>query len=148
MPGLHLSLGIFNRLFELFEEACTRLDLKFACRQDTTTSIGGESFQNYVALHKKLVDLRQQVTLAAKQSVLSQHVRWKDLGLALGLLYPTLKKIETTQREDVNKCMQEMLAAWLSQQDAVAKVGTPSWETLKAALKSIGENMLADSINS
>lgn len=72
MTGLHLSLGIFNRLFELFEEACTRLDLKFACRQDTTTSIGGESFQNYVALHKKLVDLRQQVTLAAKQSVLSQ----------------------------------------------------------------------------
>ena len=79
---------------------------------------------------------------------LKEVVRWKDLGLALGLLYPTLKKIETTQREDVNKCMQEMLAAWLSQQDAVAKVGTPSWETLKAALKSIGENMLADSINS
>ena len=73
MPGLHLSLGIFNRLFVLLEEACNQLDLKFACRQDTTTSIGGESFQNYVALHKKLGDLQQQqAALAAKQSVLSQ----------------------------------------------------------------------------
>ena len=33
------------------------------------------------------------------------------LGLALGLLYPTLQKIERAQRDNVDDCMMEMLAA-------------------------------------
>ena len=69
---------------------------------------------------------------------------WKPLGLALGLLYPTLKRIETEQRGDIQNCKMEMVAAWLQRQDNVSKKGIPSWKVLRAALVNIGENELAD----
>ena len=71
---------------------------------------------------------------------------WQSLGLELGLLYSTLKRIRREQREDINDCMMEMLAEWLQQQDNVCQVGVPSWSVLQAALKNIGENDLADTI--
>ena len=63
-----------------------------------------------------------------------KHVNWKDLGLALGLLYPTLQTIEIEQRGRKNKCMREMLAAWLQQQYNVSQHGIPSWSVLQTAL--------------
>ena len=75
---------------------------------------------------------------------LKNVVNWKDLGLALGLLHPTLQKIDKGQRGDINDCMREMLAVWLQQQDNVSRVGTPSWSVLQTALKKIGENEIAD----
>ena len=74
---------------------------------------------------------------------LKKVVNWKDLGLALGLLYSTLQGIDKGQRGDINDCMREMLAAWLQQQD---NVGAPSWSVLKTALRNIGENKLANTI--
>ena len=66
---------------------------------------------------------------------LNNVINWKDLGLALGLLYiPTLKKIEMEHRGSIDDCKTEMLAAWLQQQDDVC---TPSWSSLRAALRSI-----------
>ena len=69
---------------------------------------------------------------------------WQSLGLELGLLYPTLKRIKKEQHGDISDCMMEMLAAWLQQQDNVSQVGTPSWSVLQTALGNIGENELAD----
>ena len=73
-------------------------------------------------------------------------VNWMDLGLALGLLYPTLQKIDSEKRGKVDDCMREMLAAWLQQQDNVSQVGAPSWSVLQTALRNIGANELADII--
>ena len=72
---------------------------------------------------------------------------WQSLGLELGLLYPTLKRIDGEQRGVIDKCKMEMLEAWLQQQDNVAGNGVPSWLTLKKALVDIGENELADTIS-
>ena len=72
---------------------------------------------------------------------------WQSLGLELGLLYPTLTRIEKEQRGLVDKCKTEMLAAWLQQQDNVAVTGVPSCALLKAALEKIDENQLASEIN-
>ena len=77
---------------------------------------------------------------------LKNLVDWQSLGLALGLLYPTLEKIEEEQRGVVEKCKMKMLAAWLQQQDNVTDNGVPSWSILKTALVNIGENELADTI--
>ena len=71
---------------------------------------------------------------------------WQSLGLELGLLYPTLKRIKKEQQGDINDCMMEMLAAWLQQQDNVNQVGAPSWGVLQRALNNIGENELANKI--
>ena len=68
---------------------------------------------------------------------------WQSLGLALGLLYPTLKKIDEDQRGKTDKCVMEMIAAWLEKKDNVTN---PSWLVLQAALRKIDENELADKI--
>ena len=80
------------------------------------------------------------------QMRLETLVRWKKLGLSLGLLYPTLQKIEKAQRDNVDDCMMEMLAAWLQQQDNVSRKGVPSWSVLRTALEEIGEHQLASEI--
>ena len=72
---------------------------------------------------------------------------WQSLGLELGLLYSTLKRIKKEQQGDINDCMMEMLAAWIQQQDNVSQVGTPSWESLRVGLMIIGENKLASEID-
>ena len=71
---------------------------------------------------------------------------WQSLGLELGLLYPTLKRIKKEQHGDISDCMMEMLEAWLRQRDNVSQVGPPSWSVLQTALGNIEENELADRI--
>ena len=78
------------------------------------------------------------------QMRLKSLVHWKKLGLALGLLYPTLQKIEIAKHDNVDDCMIEMLAGWLQQQD---NVGVPSWSVLRTALEEIGEHQLASEIS-
>ena len=84
--------------------------------------------------------------LFAVKAALKNVIKWENLGLALGLTYPTLQKINSKKHSDVDDCMMEMLAAWLKQQDNVKENGVPSWSVLQTALKHIGENQLADEI--
>ena len=72
---------------------------------------------------------------------------WQSLGLQLGLLYPTLEKIETDNRGKVEQCKIAMIAAWLNQQDNVLQVGVPTWSVLQTALTKIGENVLSATIS-
>ena len=74
---------------------------------------------------------------------LKNHVDWQSLGLELGLLYPTLEKIEREQRGMIDQCKIKVLAAWLLQQD---NADIPCWRTLKTALENIGEKELASEI--
>ena len=71
-------------------------------------------------------------------AVIHDLVRWKQLGLQLGLLYPSLKSIDHEQRGNIDSCRMEMLSAWLQQQDNVTSKGVPSWSVLRAALKRMG----------
>ena len=57
MPGLHLSLGIFNRLFSLLEADCQQLDLQLAARE---TGISGASLQEYAQLLSQFTRLQQE----------------------------------------------------------------------------------------
>ena len=72
---------------------------------------------------------------------------WKRLGLDLGLSYqPTLTDIENYRRSKPDECKIKMVSVWLQQQDNVSQKGVPSWNVLRAALKKIGENEMADKI--
>lgn len=71
---------------------------------------------------------------------------WKGIGLELGLGYHTLQHIQKENPHSVDECRMEMLETWLRQADNVATVGVPSWQVLKAALQTIGENELASRI--
>ena len=76
-----------------------------------------------------------------------EHVseRWQKLGLALGLIKPTLDKIRTDYHS-VDKCKMEMLTCWLNQADGCE--GTCNWKSLAAALRSptVNHRPIADAI--
>ena len=80
--------------------------------------------------------------LAEIKITLQDFNDWQSLGLQLGLLYHTLKRIEEEQRGVIDKCKTEMLAAWLQQQDNVPKIGVPCLAVLKKA-----QNKLASESN-
>ena len=70
-----------------------------------------------------------------------------EVKMAIKNLTPTLKKIDDDQRGKTDRCVMEMIAAWLQQQDNVSKKGVPSWTVLQTALRKIGEIQLADEID-
>ena len=80
------------------------------------------------------------------KNALENFIDWESLGLELGLVYPTLEKIERNDGSNVTKCMTKMLAAWLNKQDNVSEIGQPSWSVLKKALIKIKEIAIAEQI--
>ena len=55
--GLHISLGIFNRLYNLLEDACHELDSLQTETDTGAESQGGTSFGRYSAALRKLTEL-------------------------------------------------------------------------------------------
>ena len=70
LPGLHISLGIFDRLWELLENACNELDLAIIKDQHQATDGFGHGFGQYV---KALDDVQQ---LRGKLNTLYQHAAY------------------------------------------------------------------------
>ena len=69
-------------------------------------------------------------------------IDWKDLGLKLGIYYPTLEAIDEEQRGRIHRCKREMLAAWLQGEDNAKE---QSWSTLVNAIEKI-DLMLAEKV--
>ena len=59
-PGLHITLGIFYRLWCLLEEECHQLDLELATRSVAPQSIDRASFSEYSAAIKKQAELKEK----------------------------------------------------------------------------------------
>ena len=59
LPGLHISLGIFFRLYTLMEEACHELDLAAA----DLSNEGGVSFSAYSADLQALSKLKDEAQM-------------------------------------------------------------------------------------
>ena len=57
--------------------------------------------------------------MAEVRMAFKNHVEWQSLGLALGVHYSTLEKIDVRYNGDVEKCKREMIAVWLEQQDDI-----------------------------
>ena len=72
---------------------------------------------------------------------------WMDLGLNLGLYINTLHTIEGN-KHTLGDRLNECLSAWLKLQDDVKAKGGATWSSLVAALRDIGENAVADKIES
>ena len=73
-------------------------------------------------------------------------IRWNDLGLALGLLQPTLDIIEANNERDVSGCLKKCLTKWLKRADNVDSVGPPTWDTLANGLYKINEKAVAQKL--
>ena len=71
---------------------------------------------------------------------------WDQLGLRLGLLYPTLKSIKAAYNNDPAKCLTDMLSHWLNRTDHVDTKGGPTLNTLALTLKDMGYTAAYDNI--
>ena len=68
--------------------------------------------------------------------------RWRNLGLSLGLIVTTLDVIGQTNG-DANDRLEQTIQKWLERKDQVT--GT-TWQILKEAVKSTGDNAAASRI--
>ena len=64
---------------------------------------------------------------------------WFDLGLKLGLYYPTLQAIQKKFKDDPSDCLKDCLHHWLEKKDGVMAKGGPTWSSLVNALRTVNK---------
>ena len=94
---------------------------------------------NYIDRSRNLLDITD---LEEVEESVKEIVDWMGLGLKLGLIHPTLEKIETDLKT-VNKCTREMLVAWLRGED---NSKDRTWYTLVIALEGMDKHLQANKI--
>ena len=66
MPGLHISLGIFYRLFTLLETSCHQWDLELAQHASQPDTL--HSYKLYSSALHNLVKLRQDLSAETEEA--------------------------------------------------------------------------------
>ena len=77
-----------------------------------------------------------------RSQLMEVEVKWRDIGLELGITYPQLEKIKTNNNNDVTSCLTAMLIDWLNRSYDTSRYGEPSWQKLSEAVgkKAGGDN--------
>ena len=80
LPGLHISLGIFYRLFSLLEQACYRLDVKASESVNHQPSSKPSSYQEYCRCQTEMVQLKEEKRrLEEEATILEQAATYMSL---------------------------------------------------------------------
>ena len=80
LPALHISLGIFDRLYKLYEDACHNLDIKLATTETTAPAETKEAFLSYAAQQKEIKQLNRQM-----EECLHKAERYHEVAVQLAL---------------------------------------------------------------
>ena len=97
-PALHITLGVFFRLFTLFERDCHQLDLSGALIQSSDSASALESYATYAEA------LRRTHTLADKLDEQKRELtQLEQLVSFLTLQLPSAQVIEALHQQLVNK---------------------------------------------
>ena len=90
IPGLHISLGIFDRLWGLLEDACIELDLHIVRHKE---AMDGNTFGQYSGALDDVVRLRKKMEVQQQHSsVLRDMISFLMLHLPDPANDPTLKQ--------------------------------------------------------
>ena len=89
IPGLHISLGIFDKLYSLLENACERVDLE-AAQNQTSGVERSEAFASYSDAVRRRAELQYQDQLLKKII--------KDANGCITYLSLTLPDSDTNQK--------------------------------------------------
>ena len=92
-PGLHISLGVFYRLYTLLEEACHELDL-LSAQQTTAHLKSGGTFDAYC------VALRNRQRLKEQSSTYLQRAEELEQLASLLVLTASQVQVDTSQLLD------------------------------------------------
>ena len=69
-----------------------------------------------------------------RTALLRVAVKWRGIGLELGLADSELETIHANNRDDIQSCLSEMLRDWLNRTYNTTKYGEPSWQKLSDAV--------------
>ena len=103
LPGLHITQGIFQKLFTLLEEACHELDLKLSCHFSSQTQHG--SYSLYVDKLRDLTKTKAQLE-TAKQIVTNLEQLVVYLSITLDQTNPLLQGFlhhQAESRKEIEK---------------------------------------------
>ena len=77
MPALHISLGIFDRLYKLYEDACHELDVRLAATKSAPVQ-ATDTFMQYAE------QIQEKRKMAEKmEECLNKTERYEDLPVQL-----------------------------------------------------------------
>ncbi len=83
LPGLHISLGIFYRLFSLLEDACHQMDFKVAQSRASNTSTQS-SFEEYIRCLHECRELEEEKSRVEEEaSILEQASTYLTITISL-----------------------------------------------------------------
>ncbi|KAL5496438.1 hypothetical protein EMCRGX_G012721 [Ephydatia muelleri] len=74
LPALHISMGIFFKLYSLLEEECHMLDLKLALQLSTDAELTTASYEEYATAVRELTAYKEQLEVLQQE-----HCSLKDL---------------------------------------------------------------------
>ena len=69
-----------------------------------------------------------------RAAIIDAATKWHNIGVILGLRPSTLKLIKVANFDDVEFCLNAVLAHWLNQDYLVTKHGQPTWRKLLMAI--------------
>ena len=131
IPGLHLSLGIFNRLWTLLEEACTELDLRLAEESHGLPGTGGSTFNQYSVLLEKMSSIKVQLESQTSHTrVLEQLAVYLSLSVPNPESSEPLKAIRREAGVARQKADQMVLQSWISNNNQLTYMCLYSWLVL------------------
>ena len=104
IPGLHISLGIYDRLWELLEDACNELDLLLAKQ---SSGMDGNTFDRYCKALKESAALRLKLRSQQMHAeVLGNHTTF----LMFNLPDPSNDPVLLHLRKEESSVLQEISA--------------------------------------
>ena len=90
LPGLHITQGIFQKIFGLLEEACHELDLKLACHFSSQAHHG--SYSVYVDKLRDIAKTKADLD-TARQTLAESEQIVVYLSITLDPTNPVLQRI-------------------------------------------------------
>ena len=111
-PGLHITLGIFLRLFVLLEDACHQLDLSASLQGSDC----GPSYERYSAALSNLTNIKdKQLRLQNELNVLEQIVTFTAATAANATTNPLFNNLASTVASMKEKKKKHVNITYLTQ---------------------------------
>lgn len=114
IPGLHLSLGIYNRIWSLIKGACTELDLKLAEHLSGDSTPSGNTYDHFSTLLRKKELIQMEFdTQKSYAAVLDEMITYSTLTMANAQTDSYLRKLRK-EAADTHSTLRKMVSGLIA----------------------------------
>lgn len=103
LPGLHVTLGVFLRLFNLFEDECHKLDLELAAKSAPQTGDRPAYCKHSEIVHQERALLDAKAALEDEIKFLDQTASYLTLNSSNPSANPTLLAVLKIRKDKKDK---------------------------------------------